>query len=147
MGKIPVQTPLGARPGLGSQPRYEASRWPLGRICKNAVINIGWVRLTQSWPWVIQIAGKNKKNQKETIKHNIAWCPNLSASIYLHLRHNKVTNVIYHNIAPKGEEKCREPIPELYSDEHTEIWWDTKIKTLTPVQHKPDIVMWKKEDK
>ena len=103
--------------------------------------------MTQSWPWVIQIAGKNKKNQKETIKHIIAWCPNLSASIYLHLRHNKVTNVIYHNIAPKGEEKCRQPIPELYSDEQTEIWWDTKIKTLTPVQHKPDIVMWKKEDK
>ena len=24
IGSIPVQTPLGARPGLGTQPRYEA---------------------------------------------------------------------------------------------------------------------------
>ena len=87
-------------------------------------------------------------NQKETIQRIIASCPNLSASMYLPLQHNKVANVIYQNIEPKEEEKCRQPIRELYSDEQIEIWWDTKIKTLTPVQHnKPDIVMWKKEDK
>ena len=37
---------------------------------------------------------------------------------------------------------------EFYSNEQIEIWWDMKIKTLSPVQHnKPDIVMWRKEDK
>ena len=87
-------------------------------------------------------------NQKETIQHIIASCPNLSASMYLRLRHNKVANVIYQNIVPKEEEKCRQPIREFYSNEQIEIWWDTKIKTLTTVQHnKPDIVMQKKEDK
>ena len=36
----------------------------------------------------------------------------------------------------------------MYSNEQIEIWWDKKIKTLTSGQHnKPDIVMWKKEDK
>ena len=68
--------------------------------------------------------------------------------MYLPLWHNKVTNVIYQNIVPKEEEKCRQPIREFYSNEQIEIWWDTKIKTLTPVQHnKPDIVTWRKEDK
>ena len=29
-----------------------------------------------------------------------------------------------------------------------EVWWDTKIETLTPLQHnKPDIVLWKKHEK
>ena len=28
IGRLPVQTPLGARPGLGTQPRYEAPRDP-----------------------------------------------------------------------------------------------------------------------
>ena len=37
------------------------------------------------------------------------------------------------------------PIREFYSNEQIEVWWDTKIKTITPVQHsKVDIVMWKK---
>ena len=87
-------------------------------------------------------------NQKETIQHIIASCPNLSALMYLPLQHNKVTNVIYQNIVPKEEEKCRQTIREFYSNEQLEIWWDTKIKTLTHVQYnKPDIVMWRKEDK
>ena len=67
--------------------------------------------------------------------------------MYLPLRHDKVANVIYQNIVPKEEEKCRQPIREFYCNEQIEIWWDTEIKTLIPVQHnKPDIVMWKNED-
>ena len=87
-------------------------------------------------------------NLKEMIQHIIASYPNLSTSMYLTLRHNKVANVIYQNNVPKEEEKCRQSIREFYSNEQIEIWWDTKIKTVTPVQHnKPDIIMWKKEDK
>ena len=87
-------------------------------------------------------------NSKETIQHIIAACPNLSASMYLPLRHNKVANVIYQNIVPKGQNKCRQPIREFYSNEYVEIWWDTKVKTLTPLKHnKPDIVLWSKAEK
>ena len=87
-------------------------------------------------------------NQKETIQHIIASCPNLSTSMYLPLRHNKVADVNNQNIVSKEDEKCRQPIQEFYYNEQIEIWWDTKNKTLTTVQHnKPDIVMWKKEDK
>ena len=87
-------------------------------------------------------------NQEETIQHIIASCPNLNTSMHLPLRHNKVANVIYQNIAPKEEEKCRQPIREFYCNEQIKIWWDPKIKTLTVVQHdKPNIAMWKKEDK
>ena len=42
-------------------------------------------------------------NENETIQHIVSF-PNLTTSIYLPLRHNKVTNVIYQNIVP-GEEK------------------------------------------
>ena len=37
---------------------------------------------------------------------------------------------------------------KLCSNEQIKIWWDTKIKSLVPVQHsKLNIVTWKKEDK
>ena len=71
-------------------------------------------------------------NSKETIQHIIAACPNLSDSMYLPLRHNKVANVIYQNIVPKGQNKFRQSIRE----------------TLTPLKHnKPDIVLWSKAEK
>ena len=68
--------------------------------------------------------------------------------MYLPLRHNKVANVIYQNIVPNGQNKCRQPIREFYSNEYVEIWWDTKVKTLTLLKHnKPDIVLWSKAEK
>ena len=45
IGRFPVQTPLGAQPGLGTQPRYKAARDLLVEIVKNAVINMRLVRL------------------------------------------------------------------------------------------------------
>ena len=41
IGRFPVQTLLGARPGLGTQPRYEAPGDLRVENVKNAVINIG----------------------------------------------------------------------------------------------------------
>lgn len=85
--------------------------------------------------------------QKKTIQYIIAACPHLSASMYLPLRHNKVANMIYQNVVPKENEKSRRPIREFYSNGDVEIWWDTKVKTLTPLKHsKPDIVLWNKLD-
>ena len=45
IGRFPVQTPLGAQPGLGTQPHYKAARDLLVEIVKNAVINMRLVRL------------------------------------------------------------------------------------------------------
>ena len=45
-GRFPAQTPLGARPGLGTQPRYEASGDLLVEIVENAMSNIGLVMLS-----------------------------------------------------------------------------------------------------
>ena len=46
IGRFPVQTPLGARLGLGTQPCYEAPGDLWVEIVENAVINIGLVRLS-----------------------------------------------------------------------------------------------------
>ena len=53
IGTFPVQTPLGARLGLRIQPRYKAHGELWVEIDKNAVINIGLVRLSPGeWPKV-----------------------------------------------------------------------------------------------
>ena len=44
--RFPVQTPLGTRLGLGTQPRYETPGDPRVEIVEDAVINIGLVRLS-----------------------------------------------------------------------------------------------------
>ena len=43
IGRFLVQTPLGARPDLGTQPHYEA---PVDLWVENALIKIGLVRLS-----------------------------------------------------------------------------------------------------
>ena len=56
--------------GLRDPTLWRGSRWPSGRTCTNAVINIGLVRLSplrmaQSWPWNSQIAVQKKKKQHD----------------------------------------------------------------------------------
>ena len=46
IGRFLVQTPLGAQPGLGTQPRYEVSDDVQVETWVNAVMNIGWVTLS-----------------------------------------------------------------------------------------------------
>ena len=88
------------------------------------------------------------RNSKETIQHVVAACPRLSASMYLPWRHNKVANIIYQNVIPKNEGNKRQPIRESFANTDIEIWWDRKIKTLKKCEHdKPDIVLWKKDEK
>ena len=79
--------------------------------------------------------------QPKFIQHIIAACPKLSNSMYLPLRHNKVANVIYQNI--EGERNEHRSTKENYYVDKIEMWWDTKIKTLTKLEHnRPDIVLW-----
>ena len=57
-------------------------------------------------------------------------------------------NIIYQNVINETTGEKRRPIQEFYTNEEVEIWYDTKIKTLTKCQHnKPDIVLWRKYDK
>ena len=88
------------------------------------------------------------KNSKETIQHVIACCPRLSASMYLPIRHNKVANIVYQNIIKKSTKGDRHPIQDVFVSDDIEVWWDKKITTLSPCPHnKPDIVLWKKDEK
>lgn len=87
------------------------------------------------------------KKSKETIQHIIASCPRLSISMYLPWRHNRVANIVYQEIHPKADEKTRQTIRDVYSNDSVEIWWDMKIKTLQKLEHdRPDIVLWRKDE-
>ena len=46
MRRFPVQTSLGARPDLGTQPPCKAPGDLQVEYVKNAVINVGWVSLS-----------------------------------------------------------------------------------------------------
>ena len=59
IGKFLVQTPLGARLGLGTQPLYEASGDLQVENLQKAVINIELVR--PCWPWNCQIIEMQRK--------------------------------------------------------------------------------------
>ena len=53
IGRFPVQIPLDARPGLGTQPRFEAPSDLWVKVVENAVVKIGLVRLSpREWPKV-----------------------------------------------------------------------------------------------
>ena len=59
IGSFTVQIPLGTWLGWGSEPRYQASRWPSVRNFTHAVISIGWVSLSlRYWPKVDRGADK-----------------------------------------------------------------------------------------
>ena len=63
--------------------------------------------------------------------------------MYLPVRHNKATKVIYHAIIDHD----KTPIEEIYTDNDKEIWWDKKITTIPPLKHnKPNIVYWNKTE-
>ena len=54
IGRIPVQTPLAARPGFGAQSRYKtAGDLRVGQLSNTLIIIIGLVRLSpRQWPKV-----------------------------------------------------------------------------------------------
>ena len=46
------------------------------------------------------------------------------------------------------EHKYVHPSNEVWNSNNVEAWWDTVVKTTQPVKHnKPDLVVWKKDQK
>ena len=57
---FPIQTPLGARPGLWIQPRYKAPCDFRDKVVQNVVINIRLVRLSPRKWQLKKEQGRNK---------------------------------------------------------------------------------------
>ena len=88
-----------------------SSRWPSGRTCKNAVINIGWVRLppsiiAQSWTWGSQIEVKKKTFQKS---HSIRSHIGLSDHQLMYCTRNVIGKV-----APIKERQIKQNSQKLF---------------------------------
>ena len=82
--------------------------------------------------------------EKESIQHVLACCPRLRIPMYLPTRHNAVAKRIYHLITGHRAND----IQDVFNDDEVEVWWDVKIPTKTSVEHnKPDLVVWKKQEK
>ena len=69
--EVPGLNPTRCSVGLRDPTSLWGSRWPLGRICKTQVINMGWVRLC--WLWGSQIAVKKQNKQSNKQKTANQW--------------------------------------------------------------------------
>ena len=71
----------------------------------------------------------------------------LSIAMYLPLRHDQVAKDVYRKLIT-DDDNAKVPILDVYSSKDTEIWWDQKVKTACTLQHnKPDIVLWRRNEK
>ena len=80
----------------------------------------------------------------EDIFHLLCSCDQLSASLYLPMRHDEVAKVVYNSIIHQHftEVSYTRPQP-VWKRGHLELWWDLHITTAPRVKHnKPDIVVW-----
>ena len=83
IGRFPVQTPLGARLGLGTHRRYVAGGAFWSKSEKRTVINIGWVRLyPRLWPKVDRMAAKQQFKIYKLFALNIWNCLQLPCLLY-----------------------------------------------------------------
>lgn len=80
----------------------------------------------------------------EDIFHILGSCNQLSASMYLPMRHDEVAATLYNTIIQTHfpEQPYTRP-QSVWKRGHLELWWDTHISTAPRVKHnKPDIVVW-----
>ena len=82
--------------------------------------------------------------KREDIFHLLCCCDNLSASLYLPMRHDEVAKTIYNEIIRNHFKNHPYVHPEnVWKRGKLELWWDTHISTAPKVKHnKPDIVIW-----
>ena len=84
--------------------------------------------------------------QEESTFHLVWSCPVLAPTLYLHSRHNQVARVIYQEIVES--DKPIYNLPRVTTRDQLEIWWDMEVYTTTKIKHnKPDIMLWKNEEK
>ena len=84
------------------------------------------------------------KVSDESIFHILNSCSQLSASLYLPVRHNEVAKIVYYELIQMYDETVerKKPIP-TYRTSTIEVWWDKKISVQPPAEfNKPDIVFW-----
>ena len=63
----------------------------------------------------------------ESVYHLVCWCPALAATLYLKVRHNQITRILYQEMI-KGDHLILNP-PEVTIKESFEIWYDMEIQT------------------
>ena len=74
----------------------------------------------------------------------LARCERLRIPLYLPIKHDAVAKVVYRAITNCGNNE----ILEVCKGDNFEIWWDTKITTTSAIRHnKPDMLLWRPEDK
>ena len=70
-----------------------------------------------------------RKNE-ETLKHILAACSEVSSSLYLSYRHDRVGRVIYEKLLQaEGINKTPLKIPKITKIGNKELWWDKKSCT------------------
>ena len=88
---------------------------------------------------------------KEDIFHLLASCGHLSSSLYLLSRHDEVAKVIFNEIIKEENSNAQHVNPrseQVWKSEKMEMWWDSAVQSSPRTKHnKPDIVLWKKEEK
>ena len=79
----------------------------------------------------------------EDIFHLLCSCDNLSASLYLPMRHDEVAKTMYNAIIRRHFTDHPYVNPQsVWKRGKIELWWDTHITTSPTVKHnKPDIVL------
>ena len=83
--------------------------------------------------------------KRESVFHVISSCPVLVPTLYLLVRHNQLTRILYQEIT--GNEKPVYKPPEVTKQGHIEIWYEKEIKTLTKVEkNKPDFLVWNNDN-
>ena len=88
----------------------------------------------------------------EDIEHILAGCPQMSSRYYLPLRHDEVAKTfLYSHIKKYSPDKkitLSNESEYIYTEKHSEYWWNVSIKTATKVPHnKPGLIIWNWETK
>ena len=89
-----------------------------------------------------------RKND-ETLKHILAACSEVSSSLHLSYRHDRMGKVVYEKLLQaEGEKKSPIKIPQVTKIGSKELWWDKTIILPNKVNHnRPDLVIWNNKTK
>ena len=83
---------------------------------------------------------------EETTFYLVCSCPMLAPSFYLNSCHNQVVRVAYQEIIKSSKPIYNSPL--VATKDRLEIWWDVDVQTVAKVKNnKPDIMLWKHEEK